>query len=87
MIVLALIMALCLGLVAGFLLRPMLAPRLQQLLPFLPGVSAALTDAVPPMRVRMEAAIAEIERQIAQGIDRDRNATRLQILREVMDGD
>ncbi|HVM38301.1 MAG TPA: hypothetical protein VM265_07940 [Sphingomicrobium sp.] len=75
------------GAAAGWLLRPWLEVRARQLLPFLPAVVADQVAGGATLAGRLDASITEIESQIRQGIDAERNATRLQILREVRDGD
>lgn len=85
MLVLGMIIGLIAGAVAGWLLRPKLEAKARLSLPFLATVAEPLT--AKTLHGRLDAAIAEIESQISQGLDRERNATRLQILREVKVGD
>lgn len=85
MLLLGLAIGLLAGAIIGWLLRPKLEVEARKILPFLPQ---ALADALlisGSLPGRLDAAIAEVESQIRQGVDRERNATRLQILREVRD--
>jgi hypothetical protein len=83
----AALIALLAGAAGGWLLRPILEVRAAKALPFLHAAEVQALTGGKTLAARLEAAIAEIESQTRQGIDRDRNATRLQILHEVRDGD
>lgn len=81
-----LITGLVAGAAAGWVLRPLFEARVHDALPMLRGPIATVTGGTT-LAGRIDAQIAEIEAQIRGGIDSDRNATRLQILRDVKDGD
>ena len=79
------VVGLLIGAAAAWMLRPRFETRLRGLLPMLPApISEAVTSGT--VGGRLDSMIDEIERQIGQNIDRERNGTRLAILREVRDG-
>jgi hypothetical protein len=77
------LLGLVIGAIASAVLTPLLAQRFPQLAKLVNRAQALpLTSS---LAARIDAAITELESQIAQGLDRERNGTRLAILREIRD--
>jgi hypothetical protein len=77
------LLGLAIGAIASAVLTPLLAQRFPRLAKLVNRAQAQALPMTSSLAARIDAAIAELESQIAQGLDRERNGTRLAILREI----